>query len=100
MSRYGIERIVINEKRAMNFITAIGLTAAAFTTTAYVPQVVKSIKTKSAKDLSLGTSTLLCCGVLLWLIYGIMNNDVPIILSNAITLVLTMTLLVLKLRHG
>ncbi len=84
----------------MNFITVIGLIAATLTTTAFVPQVVKSMKTKSAKDLSLGTSTMLCCGVLLWLIYGIMNRDVPIILSNALTLLLTTTLLVLKIRHG
>ncbi|NUO80439.1 SemiSWEET transporter [candidate division KSB1 bacterium] len=84
----------------MNSITVIGLIAAILTTSAYVPQVIKSMKTKSAKDLSLGTSTMLCCGVLLWLIYGVMNDDVPIILSNAITLLLTITLLILKLRHG
>lgn len=84
----------------MNSIAVIGLVAAALTTSAYVPQVLKSIRTKSAKDLSLGTSTMLCCGVLLWLVYGIMNNDVPIILSNAVTFVLVVTLLVLKLRHG
>jgi MtN3 and saliva related transmembrane protein len=84
----------------MNSITVIGLIAATLTTTAFVPQVLKSIKTKSAKDLSLGTSTMLCCGVLLWLVYGILNDDVPIILSNAITFVLTMALLILKLRHG
>lgn len=84
----------------MSFITVIGLIAATLTTTAFVPQVVKSMKTKSAKDLSLSTSAMLCCGVLLWLIYGILNNDLPIILSNAITLLLATTLLVLKLRHG
>ncbi len=84
----------------MSSITVIGLIAAAFTTTAFVPQVLKSLKTKSAKDLSLGTSAMLCCGVLLWLVYGILNGDAPIILSNAITLLLAVTLLILKIRHG
>ncbi len=84
----------------MSFITITGLIAATLTTTAFVPQVLKSMKTKSAKDLSLSTSAMLCCGVFLWLIYGILNQDLPIILSNAITLLLATTLLVLKLRHG
>lgn len=84
----------------MSLITVIGLVAATLTTTAFVPQVLKSMKTKSAKDLSLGTFAMLCCGVFLWLIYGILNQDLPIILSNAITLLLATTLLVLKLRHG
>lgn len=84
----------------MSFITVLGLIAAAFTTTAFVPQVLKSFKTKSAKDLSLGTSAMLCCGVFLWLVYGILNKDLPIILSNAITLLLATTLLILKIRHG
>lgn len=84
----------------MNSITVLGFVAATLTTTAFVPQVIKSLKTKSAKDLSLGTSTLLCSGVLLWLIYGILNSDLPIILSNALTLVLATALLVLKIRYG
>lgn len=84
----------------MSSITVIGLIAAAFTTTAFVPQVVKSLKTKSAKDLSLGMFAMFCFGVFLWLVYGILNKDVPIILSNAITLLLAMTLLILKIRHG
>ena len=84
----------------MNLVTVIGLIAALLTTTAFVPQVLKSMKTKSAKYLSFGTSAMLCGGVLLWLIYGILNRDLPIILSNALTLVLATTLLVLKIRYG
>lgn len=84
----------------MNFITVIGLIAAALTTTAYLPQVIKSWRTKSAKDLSLGMLAILCTGIFLWLIYGILNQDLPIILSNAVTLMLTLTILVLKIKHG
>jgi len=84
----------------MSSITVIGLIAAALTTTAFVPQVVKSLKTKSAKDLSLGMFAMFCCGVFLWLVYGILNEDLPLILSNTITLLLAITLLILKIRHG
>lgn len=84
----------------MRSITIVGLIAGVFTTTAFVPQVIKSVRTKSAKDLSLGMSVMFCCGVFLWLIYGILNKDAPIILSNTITFFLAMTLLVLKLKHG
>lgn len=84
----------------MTFITVIGLIAAALTTSAYLPQVVKSWRTKSAKDLSLGMLAILCTGVFLWLIYGILNQDLPIILSNAATLMLALAILVLKIKHG
>ncbi len=84
----------------MNFITVIGLIAAALTTSAYLPQVLKSWRTKSAKDLSLGMLAILCTGIFLWLIYGILNQDLPIILSNAVTLMLTLAILVLKIKHG
>jgi MtN3 and saliva related transmembrane protein len=84
----------------VTFITVIGLIAAALTTSAYLPQVVKSWRTKSAKDLSLGMLAILCTGVFLWLIYGILNQDLPIILSNAATLMLALAILVLKIKHG
>jgi len=84
----------------VNFITVIGLIAAALTTSAYLPQVLKSWRTKSAKDLSLGMLAILCTGIFLWLIYGILNQDLPIILSNAVTLMLTLAILVLKIKHG
>ncbi len=84
----------------MPFITIIGLIAATFTTISFVPQVVKSWRTKSAKDLSLGMFAIFCTGVFLWLIYGIINRDLPIILSNAVTFVLAVTILILKIRHG
>lgn len=84
----------------INLITILGLIAASLTTAAFVPQAVKSWKTKSAKDLSLGMFAIFCAGVFLWLIYGILNRDLPLILSNAVTFILALTILVLKLRHG
>jgi MtN3 and saliva related transmembrane protein len=88
--------VVINA--IMNIIQFIGLAAGALTTSAFLPQVVKTWKSRSAKDLSLGMFSLFCLGVLLWLIYGIIVRDIPVIAANLLTLMLASTLLVFKLR--
>ena len=75
----------------------VGLVAGACTTIAFLPQVIKTWKTKTAKDLSLGMFSFFCFGVLLWLIYGIMMRDIPVIFANLFTLVLASTLLYFKL---
>lgn len=82
----------------MNIIQFLGLAAGALTTTAFLPQVIKTWKTRSAKDLSLGMFSLFCLGVLLWLVYGIIVKDVPVIAANMLTLMLASTLLFFKLR--
>lgn len=76
----------------------LGLVAGGCTTIAFLPQVLKTWKSRSAKDLSLGMFSFFCFGVLLWLIYGIMVNDIPVIAANAMTLMLASTLLFFKLR--
>lgn len=81
----------------MELMTLIGLAAGFCTTAAFLPQVIKTWKSKSAKDLSLGMYSIFCTGVLLWLIYGIMITDLPIILANAITLILAISILFFKL---
>ncbi|MDP5169155.1 MAG: SemiSWEET transporter [Bacteroidia bacterium] len=80
-------------------IELIGFTAAILTTIAYLPQVIKTWKSKSAADLSLGLFSILSTGVFLWLVYGIMIVNWPIIASNAITLILTSSMLYFKLRY-
>lgn len=82
----------------MNTIQLLGLVAGACTTIAFLPQVLKTWKSRSAKDLSLGMFSFFCFGVLLWLIYGIMVRDIPVIAANLLTLMLASTLLVFKLR--
>lgn len=82
----------------MSTIQMLGLAAGACTTIAFLPQVIKTWKSRSAKDLSLGMFSFFCFGVLLWLIYGIMVNDIPVIAANMMTLMLASTLLVFKLR--
>ncbi len=81
----------------MEFITIIGLAAGFCTTAAFLPQAVKTWKTKSAKDLSLGMYSIFCTGVILWLTYGILIQDLPIILTNVVTLVLALSILYFKL---
>jgi MtN3 and saliva related transmembrane protein len=64
----------------------------------FLPQVLKTWKSRSAKDLSLGMFSIFTLGVALWLVYGIAINDLPVILANIVTLILASTLLFFKLR--
>ena len=83
----------------MNPVTLLGLIAGTLTTFAFVPQVVKTWRTKSSGDLSVGTMSMICIGVFLWLLYGLLVGDVPIIAANAVTLVLVVTTFVLTLIY-
>ena len=76
------------------FLTYIGFFAAFCTTIAFLPQAIKVYKTKSTKDISLYMFLIFTIGVLSWLIYGLIINDWPVILANAITLVLSFFILV------
>jgi MtN3 and saliva related transmembrane protein len=77
--------------------TLIGLMAATCTTLAFLPQVIKTWKARSAKDLSLGMFSIFTVGVTLWLIYGLLINDLPVIMANTITLLLVLVMLYFKL---
>jgi len=84
----------------MNSITIVGLFAATLTTASFVPQVLHSLQTRDTRGLSLSMYAVFTAGIVLWLIYGILQRDLPIILANGITLALCATVLWLKLRHG
>jgi MtN3 and saliva related transmembrane protein len=86
------------KEQTMNIIQVLGLVAGSLTTAAFLPQVIKTWKSRSAKDLSLGMFSLFCLGVLLWLIYGLIVRDIPVIAANLLTLMLASTLLFFKLR--
>jgi MtN3 and saliva related transmembrane protein len=83
----------------MTLITLLGLIAGTLTTISFVPQLLKTWRTKSAKDMSLPMLVSFCAGVLLWLVYGILLHATPIILANLITLILALIILGLKLRY-
>jgi MtN3 and saliva related transmembrane protein len=80
-------------------IEGIGLVAGLLTTTAFIPQVWKIYRTKSGKDISARMFSLFSAGIVLWLIYGILLQSLPLILSNALTLLLSLTIIALKLRY-
>lgn len=81
-------------------ITALGLIAGVLTTLAYLPQVIKTWKTRSATDLSWSMLIILCSGIILWLVYGFYVHDLPILLANIVTFILASIILILKLRYG
>lgn len=81
-------------------ITALGLAAAFCTTAAFAPQALKAWRSRSTADISLSTFLLLVTGIVLWLAYGVLIGDMPLIIANGVTLCLAGTILALKLRHG
>ena len=83
----------------MESANTLGLIAGALTTVAFIPQVVKIWKSKHTLDISLGMFSILSVGVFLWLLYGIQLGVLPLILANGITLVLSLTILVFKLKY-
>ena len=83
----------------MDSIEILGLVAATCTTVAFIPQVYKVWKEKSAKDISLLMYLVLTMGLTLWLIYGIKIYSIPVILANGITLFLVLFMVYLKLKH-
>jgi MtN3 and saliva related transmembrane protein len=88
-----------NEVSRMDYVMLIGLFAGALTTIAFIPQLQQTWRTRSAQDVSLGMLLTFTTGVFLWLIYGLLLGALPIILANVITLVLTLAILILKLRY-
>jgi MtN3 and saliva related transmembrane protein len=77
----------------------LGYAAAFCTTAAFVPQLMRVLRTRSARDISLPTFLLFSIGVFLWLLYGLYTGSKPVIASNAVTLVLSLSILILKLRY-
>jgi MtN3 and saliva related transmembrane protein len=83
----------------MDYVTIIGLIAAALTVIAFFPQLMKVWKTKSTKDISLGMFSLFCSGVFLWFVYGIFMQDLPITIANFLIFVQAFIILMFKLKY-
>ncbi len=77
-----------------------GYVAAAMTTLAFVPQAVKTIRTRDTRSISLGMYVVFTAGIAMWLVYGIALDSMPMILANVVTFLLSATILGLKLKHG
>jgi MtN3 and saliva related transmembrane protein len=78
----------------------VGYAAAVMTTFAFVPQAMKTIRTRDTRSISLGMYVVFTAGIALWLVYGIALDSMPMILANIVTFLLSATILGLKLKHG
>ena len=83
----------------MTAITMTGFAAAAFTTASFLPQAVKTIRTKNTSGISLFMYSLFALGNVLWLLFGLLSNNMPVIAANAITLVFAVIILIYKVRY-
>ena len=81
-------------------IDILGYLSATFTTIAFLPQIIKTIKTKSAKDVSMGMFVFFTTGVFLWIIYGALTNTMPLIIANTVTFCLAITQIILKIKYA
>ena len=82
-----------------NLITVLGLFAGTLTTISFLPQLVKAWKSRSTHDISIGMFSLLAAGVMLWIVYGVVTADLPVVVANSVTLVFVGLILALKLRY-
>lgn len=78
----------------------LGVVAATCTTLSFLPQAMKTIRTRDTSGISLSMYVVFNIGIVFWFGYGIVLNSWPMIVSNAITFVLSATILGLKLKHG
>ncbi|BDX07574.1 SemiSWEET transporter [Planctobacterium marinum] len=79
-------------------IELIGYIAAVLTTASFLPQAIKTLKTRDTQSLSLSMYSIFCTGVLLWLLYGLAIQNWPIVAANAVTLMLAGMILGIKLQ--
>lgn len=85
---------------SVDYTTILGLAAGALTTTSFLPQLVKTWRTKSTKDVSLAMFIILGLGLFLWVLYGLSISSLPVILTNLVTLVLVFIIIILKIRYA
>jgi MtN3 and saliva related transmembrane protein len=78
----------------------VGLLAAVLSTISFLPQVIQAFRTKHTKDISRATFLFLSIGILLWLVYGILIGEIPVILANSATLILSLAILIMKIKYG
>ncbi len=84
----------------MSLEILVSATAATLTTTAFVPQALHIIRYKETRAISLYMYVTFAIGVALWLVFGCLIDNLPIIISNAITLGLALAIIAMKLRYG
>lgn len=84
----------------MSFESILGYVAAVLTTLSFLPQVTHIYKTRDTSAISLSMYLMFSVGVFLWFIYGLLINAWPMVIANGITLLLTLMILWLKIKHN
>ena len=84
----------------MNWTQAVGLFAGICTASSLLPQLIKTIKQKKAEDISKTMLFVLMTGVATWIVYGILRDDLPIIITNSFSLLLNITMIFLRLKYN
>jgi MtN3 and saliva related transmembrane protein len=79
-------------------INIIGYCAATLTTISFLPQLIRVVKLRSARDISLGMFLIFTTGTGFWLLYGLLSHSPPVSIANSVTFVLSLSILILKLR--
>ena len=79
--------------------THLGLLAGFLTSIAAIPQLVKTLRTRHARDISIWQPLLLAFGLSLWLVYGVLIHDLPLVLSNIVPLICNIMLTILKVHY-
>jgi MtN3 and saliva related transmembrane protein len=83
----------------MAFVDILGYTAGAITTLTFLPQIIKTWKEKSAKDISLLMFIIAATNEVMWIGYGVLKEDMVIIITNSIILAMSLTMIYLKYRY-
>lgn len=78
----------------------LGIGAGICTSVSMLPQIIKTIKTKEAEEVALGMLLTLLAGLIMWIVYGFMKHDIPIIATNIFSLLLNLTMIGLRMKYG
>jgi MtN3 and saliva related transmembrane protein len=81
-------------------VEMVGLTAGCMTTCSFIPQVVRTYRSRSVKDISLRMYLLMSAGVLLWVVYGAMIGSVSVMTANVVSFILTAAIVIMKIVFG
>lgn len=83
----------------MSVTTLLGLIACLLTTGAFLPQIIKTIKTKDTKSISLSMYIIYMIGVVIWFVYGFMIQEIAILVGNIFSFVFGLTMLIMKIKY-
>lgn len=85
-------------EKLMQPLDILGLIATCFTTYSFVPQVWRTWKTRDVSGISLSSYLIITVGLFLWLVYGYLKGDLPLMVANSVMVVLTAAITIMKLR--